>query len=69
MIKPPSTVTHPKIMGSHRWFPFLKVYWYLVPHTCSCLCVCTQLLIICLVHLYVELHWCHWWHTCVGKGA
>jgi predicted chitinase len=26
MIKPPSTVTHPKIMGSHRWFPFLKVY-------------------------------------------
>jgi hypothetical protein len=26
MIKPPSTVTHPKIMGNHGWFPFLKVY-------------------------------------------
>jgi len=25
MMKPPSTATHPKILGSHRWFPFLKV--------------------------------------------
>jgi len=25
MMKPPSTATHPKILGSNRWFPFLKV--------------------------------------------
>ena len=23
MIKPPSTSIHPKILGSHRWYPFL----------------------------------------------
>jgi len=40
LMKPPSTVTHPKIMGSHRWFPFLKVLSYLcVSHTCSSVCV------------------------------
>ena len=25
MIKPPSTSIHPKILGSHRWYPFLQV--------------------------------------------
>jgi hypothetical protein len=25
LIRAPSTDTHPKIMGSHRWFPFFKV--------------------------------------------
>jgi hypothetical protein len=25
MIKPPSTATHPKVMGSPRWYPFLQV--------------------------------------------
>ena len=25
MIRPPSTETHPKILGSQRWYPFLKV--------------------------------------------
>ena len=25
MIKPPSTAIHPKVLGSHRWNPFLKV--------------------------------------------
>jgi predicted chitinase len=25
LIRAPSTATHPKIMGSHRWFPFFKV--------------------------------------------
>jgi hypothetical protein len=25
MIKPPSTTTHPKILGSHRWNPYLQV--------------------------------------------
>jgi hypothetical protein len=25
MIKPPSTATHPKVMGSQRWYPFLQV--------------------------------------------
>jgi len=25
IIKPPSTSIHPKIMGSHRWYPFLQV--------------------------------------------
>jgi hypothetical protein len=40
MIKCPSTVTHPKIMGSHRWFPYLKVLSYLSDlHTCTSLCV------------------------------
>jgi len=28
MIKPPTTATHPKIMGSHRWYPFLQVLVY-----------------------------------------
>ena len=23
LIKPPSTATHPKILGSHRWYPYL----------------------------------------------
>jgi hypothetical protein len=40
MINSPSTVTHPKIMGSHRWFPYLKVLSYLCdPHTYTSLCV------------------------------
>jgi hypothetical protein len=30
MIRPPSTTTHPKIMGSPRWFPYLQVYVKLV---------------------------------------
>jgi len=25
MIKPPSTAIHPKVLGSHKWNPFLKV--------------------------------------------
>jgi len=25
MIKPPSTATHLKVLGSHRWNPYLKV--------------------------------------------
>jgi predicted chitinase len=25
MIKAPCTTTHPKIQGSHRWYPYLKV--------------------------------------------
>jgi hypothetical protein len=25
MIKPPCTTTHPKILGSHRWNPYLQV--------------------------------------------
>jgi hypothetical protein len=33
LINPPSTATHPKILGSHRWFPFLKVLAYHV-HMC-----------------------------------
>jgi hypothetical protein len=40
MIKSPSAGTHPKIMGSHRWFPYLKVFSYLCDsHTCTSLCV------------------------------
>jgi hypothetical protein len=30
MIRPPSTTTHPKIMGSPRWFPYLEVHVKLV---------------------------------------
>ena len=26
LIKPPSGATHPKILGSHRWNPFFKVF-------------------------------------------
>ena len=26
LIKPPSSATHPKILGSHRWNPFFKVF-------------------------------------------
>jgi hypothetical protein len=29
LIKPPSTATDPKILGSHRWNPYLKVLVYL----------------------------------------
>ena len=29
MIKAPSTSTHPKILGSHRWNPYFKVNVYL----------------------------------------
>jgi predicted chitinase len=29
LIKPPSTSTHPKILGSPRWNPYLKVIVYL----------------------------------------
>jgi predicted chitinase len=25
LIKTPSTTTHPKIQGSHRWYPYFKV--------------------------------------------
>ena len=25
MIKPPTTATHPKIMGSQRWYPYMQV--------------------------------------------
>jgi hypothetical protein len=25
MIKPPSTATHPKIVGSQRWYPYMQV--------------------------------------------
>ena len=25
MIKPPTTATHPKIMGSQRWYPYIQV--------------------------------------------
>jgi predicted chitinase len=25
MIKPPSTATQPKVLGSHRWYPYFKV--------------------------------------------
>jgi hypothetical protein len=53
MIKPPSTATHPKIMGSHRWFPFLKVLSCLyVSHTCSYQCVSTY------VNLLAYGHFC-----------
>jgi hypothetical protein len=30
MIKPPTSATHPKILGSHRWYPFLQVLIYFV---------------------------------------
>jgi hypothetical protein len=30
MIKPPTSATHPKILGSHIWYPFLQVLVYLV---------------------------------------
>jgi hypothetical protein len=52
MIKPPSTATHPKIMGSHRWFPFLKVLSCLyVSHTCSYQCVSTYVNLLVYGHL------------------
>jgi hypothetical protein len=59
MIKPPSTVTHPKIVGSHRWFPYLKVKSYLCDSN-----TCTSVLKFDThVHLFmlisVEMHWCH----------
>ena len=34
MIKPPSTATDPKILGSYRWNPYLKVIVYLGFITC-----------------------------------
>jgi hypothetical protein len=38
LIKPPSTATHPNIMDSHIWFPFLKVLvyheHYILVYTC-----------------------------------
>jgi hypothetical protein len=52
MIKPPSTATHPKIMGSHRRFPFLKVLSCLyVSHTCSYQCVSTYVNLLAYGHL------------------
>jgi hypothetical protein len=56
LIKPPSTATHPKIMGSHRWFPFLKVpvyqeHYFLVHTHVIILAYAT-----CIIS--VEFHWC-----------
>jgi hypothetical protein len=57
LIKPPSTATHPKIMGSHRWSSFIKVlvnqeHYFLVHTHVIILAYAT-----CIIS--VELHWCH----------
>jgi hypothetical protein len=35
LIKAPSPTTHPKIIGSYRWNPYLKVFAYLGFISCS----------------------------------
>ena len=35
IIKAPSSTTHPKVLGSHRWNPYLKVIVYLGFISCS----------------------------------
>jgi hypothetical protein len=48
MIMPPSTATHPKTMGSPRWYSYLHVYVILV-----CLSKVVVDSIICTYHLIV----------------
>jgi hypothetical protein len=64
MIKCPNTVTHHKIMGSHKWFLILRYCHIYVIHTNAHLYVFDThvhllMLISFLMHIPVEMHWCH----------
>jgi hypothetical protein len=57
LIKPPSTSTHPKILGNPRWYPFLQVFALSMLSALSnntCICICLSIL-----HTLVGLYWCH----------
>ena len=62
MIKPASTTTHPKILGSHTWNPYFKVIVYPgfisyirpVAMTDPCFLGC---------------HWLYRWHSFPSKGS
>jgi hypothetical protein len=47
LIKPPSTSTHPKFLGSPRWYPFLQVLALSMLSALSnntCICICLSIL-------------------------
>jgi hypothetical protein len=66
IIKGPSSATHPKVLGSHRWNPYLKVIVYLGFISCSySLFSLTHLFGFRIVLVPMIAHMC--WQGCYSK--